>query len=85
MRNPLNRRIRRDIKKEWKKYIVLFLRMTLMIATGSGIFVANDSMLKAVNDYADNTLLSIDDSLYKALSDVRRIRQGISNAQNKKD
>ncbi|MBR3737184.1 MAG: hypothetical protein IKN26_00455, partial [Eubacterium sp.] len=42
-------------------------------------------MLKAVNDYADNTLLSIDDSLYKALSDVRRIRQGISNAQNKKD
>ncbi len=50
MRNPLNRRIRRDIKKEWKKYIVLFLLMTLMIATGSGIFVANDSMLKAVND-----------------------------------
>lgn len=34
-------------------------------------------MLTAVNNYADDTLLAIDDSLYKALSDVRRIRQGI--------
>ena len=41
-------------------------------------------MLNAVNNYADDTLLSIDDALYKALTDVRRIRQGISNAQNKK-
>ena len=42
-------------------------------------------MLNAVNNYADDTLLSIDDSLYKALTDVRRIRQGIMNAQQKKD
>lgn len=40
-------------------------------------------MLSAVNNYADDTLLSIDDALYKALTDVRRIRQGISNAQRK--
>lgn len=40
-------------------------------------------MLTAVNNYADDTLLSIDDSLYKALSDVRRIRQGIMNNQQK--
>ncbi len=40
-------------------------------------------MLTAVNNYADDTLLSIDDSLYKALSDVRRIRQGIMNSQHK--
>ena len=40
-------------------------------------------MLTAVNNYADDTLLSIDDALYKALSDVRRIRDGISNVQNK--
>ena len=40
-------------------------------------------MLTAVNNYADDTLLAIDDSLYKALSDVRRIRQGIMNSQNK--
>ena len=36
-------------------------------------------MLTAVNNYADDTLLAIDDSLYRALSDVRRIRQGMNN------
>ena len=40
-------------------------------------------MLNAVNNYADDTLLSIDDALYKALTDVRRIRDGISDVQNK--
>lgn len=40
-------------------------------------------MLTAVNNYADDTLLSIDDALYKALTDVRRIRDGISNVQHK--
>ena len=40
-------------------------------------------MLNAVNNYADDTLLAIDDALYKALTDVRRIRDGISDVQNK--
>ena len=40
-------------------------------------------MPTAVNNYADDTLLSIDDSLYKALADVRRIRKGIEDTQNK--
>ena len=40
-------------------------------------------MLTAVNNYADDTLLSTDDSLYKALADVRRIRKGIEDTQNK--
>ena len=40
-------------------------------------------MLTAVNNYADDPLLSIDDALYKALTDVRRIRDGISNVQRK--
>ena len=40
-------------------------------------------MLTAVNNYADDTLLSIDDSLNKALADVRRIRKGIEDTQNK--
>ena len=39
-------------------------------------------MLTAVNNYADDTLLAIDDALYKALTDVRRIRQGINNKKN---
>lgn len=39
-------------------------------------------MLTAVNTYADDTLLAIDDALYKALADVRRIRQGINSKKN---
>lgn len=42
-------------------------------------------MLNAVNNYADDTLLSIDEALYKALKDVRRIRDGISDAQKKEN
>lgn len=41
-------------------------------------------MLTAVNNYADDTLLAIDDSLYKALADVRRIRQGIMEKKGNK-
>ena len=37
----------------------------------------------AVNNYADETLLEIDSSLYKALTDVRRIRKGICESQNR--
>ena len=44
---------------------------------------AQNQMLTAVNNYADDTLLEIDDSLYKALSDVRRIRQNIMNSQHR--
>lgn len=40
-------------------------------------------MLTAVNNYADDTLLDIDDALYRALQDVRRIRQNVMNSQNK--
>ena len=41
-------------------------------------------MHTAVNNYADDTLLAIDDSLYKALADVRRIRQGIMEKKGNK-
>lgn len=40
-------------------------------------------ILIAVNNYADETLLEIDSSLYKALTDVRRIRKGICESQNR--
>ena len=33
--------------------------------------------VNAVNNYAEDTLLAIDDALYKALQDVRGIRQNL--------
>ena len=53
MRNPINKRIFRDIAKEWKKYLVLFLLMSFMIGIASGMFVANGSLLAAFNGCYD--------------------------------
>jgi len=53
MRNPLRKRIPREIRREWKKYIVLFLVLTITIGFVSGMFVANDSMETAANEAYD--------------------------------
>ena len=45
MRNPLTKRLPREFKSNFKKYLVLFLLLTLTIGFVSGMFVANDSML----------------------------------------
>ena len=50
MRNPINKRVLRDLVKEWKKYIILVLLMSFMIASASGIFVANGSMMAAIDE-----------------------------------
>ncbi|MBO4637587.1 MAG: hypothetical protein J5685_10620 [Clostridiales bacterium] len=50
MRDPNNKRIFRDLKKDWKRYIVLFLLMSFMIGTASGMFVANGSMMQAIDE-----------------------------------
>lgn len=45
MKNPLNRRLPRELKGEMGKYMVIFLFMMLTIGFTSGYFVANSSML----------------------------------------
>ncbi len=57
MRNPINKRIIRDLAKEWKRYAVLSLLMSFMIGTVSGMLVANGSMLKAFDDSYDKYML----------------------------
>lgn len=50
MKNPLNRRLFRELKDEWGKYLVIFLFMTLTIGFVSGFLVAGDSMMKAYDE-----------------------------------
>ena len=45
--NPLRTRVFRELKTEWRKYIVIFIFLTLMIGFISGVYVANNSMLMA--------------------------------------
>jgi putative ABC transport system permease protein len=46
MRNPLIKRLPRELLKDITKYIVLFFLMTIPIAFISGYMVANDSMIR---------------------------------------
>ena len=50
MKNPLIKRVPRELKGEWHKYLVIFLFLTLIIGFVSGMYVANKSMLKAADE-----------------------------------
>ena len=44
MRNPLNKRLPRDLRQDAGKYVVIFLFLTMLIALVSGFLVADGSM-----------------------------------------
>ena len=50
MRNPLWKRLPKELKSDFGKYIVIFLFMTLTIGFVSGFLVADDSMLAAYDE-----------------------------------
>ncbi len=50
MRNPLSRRIWREIKGETGKYVVIFVFMVALISVASGFFVADVSLKKAYDE-----------------------------------
>ena len=51
IKNPLIRRIPKELIGDWKKYLVVFLFLVLTIGFVSGMYVANESMLTAADDY----------------------------------
>lgn len=53
MKNPLNKRLPREIKEEFGKYLVIFLFMTLTIGFVSGFLVAGGSMKTAYDNSFD--------------------------------
>lgn len=76
MKNPLHKRILRDIRGDLGKYIVLFLFMTFTIGMISGFLVAGESMVDTCNEnfdkynieYGNFELLSeMDDTLKETL------------------
>ena len=53
MRNPLIKRLPREFVGELGKYMVIFLLMTCTIGLVSGFLVADESMMKAYDDFDD--------------------------------
>ena len=45
MKNPLNKRLFRELRTEFGKYAVIFLFMIMTIGLESGDLVASDSMI----------------------------------------
>jgi len=86
MRNPLGKRLKRELLNSLGKYLTLFLLMTLSIGFVSGFLVADNSMILA---YADSfEKYNIEDghfTVQKKLNkaQIRRIEQeGISVFEN---
>lgn len=63
MRNPLIKRIPRELRSDWHKYIVIILFMVIMIGVISGMYVGHDSMLAAV--YGGREKLNIEDGSFE--------------------
>ena len=70
MRNPLRKRYKREIKKEWFKYLVLILILALVIGFVSAEFVGNESMITSLdNSYEDYNIEDGSIEFESALSD----------------
>ena len=63
MKNPLIRRIPRELKSDWHKYLVIIVFMVIMIGVISGMYVGHDSMLAAV--YAGRDELYLEDGSFE--------------------
>ena len=50
MRNPLNRRLPRELARDWAKYAAIFIMMVLLISICSGMRVSNESLKQAYYD-----------------------------------
>lgn len=48
--NPLIKRIPKELIGDWKKYLIVFAFLVLTIGFVSGMYVANESMMKAVDE-----------------------------------
>lgn len=63
MKNPLIKRIPKELKSEWHKYLVIIIFMVVMIGVISGMYVGHDSMLASVYENVDK--LNLEDGSFE--------------------
>lgn len=79
LRNPLNKRLWKDIIRDRKRYIMIFLMLVVTVGFVSGMYVANNSMLTTFEE--NKTLLKLEDGNFELSetldeSAVRAIESG---------
>ena len=73
MKNPLNKRLLRDLKGDAGKYAVIFLLLVLSIGFVSGFLVAGSSMIKAYNDSFEK--YSIEDGNFRTAQPLTKAQK----------
>lgn len=63
VRNPLIKRIPKELISEWHKYFVIICFMVLMIGVISGMYVGHDGMLEAI--YDGREVLNLEDGSFE--------------------
>ena len=80
MRNPLIKRIPRELRSDWHKYFVIIVFMVIMIGVISGMYVGHDSMLAAV--YAGREELNLEDGSFELSKRAsQELLDGISSGE----
>ena len=51
-KNPLHKRVWRDLLRDWKRYLMIFAMLVATIGFVSGMYVGNNSMMTSLNDNA---------------------------------
>ncbi|MBR3629027.1 MAG: ABC transporter permease [Oscillospiraceae bacterium] len=51
--NPLNKRVWRDLLRDWKRYLMIFVMLVVTIGFVSGMYVANHSMMTSLEGNAE--------------------------------
>ncbi|MBR3587709.1 MAG: ABC transporter permease [Oscillospiraceae bacterium] len=73
MRNPLRKRLLRELKEEAGKYAVIFLLMILSIGFISGFLVADNSMITAYNNSFED--YNIEDGHFETQKEMNRAQR----------
>ena len=63
MRNPLIKRVPKELRSDWHKYLVIIIFMVMMIGLISGMYVGHDSMLAAI--YSGRETLNLEDGCFE--------------------
>lgn len=81
-KNPLRKRILRELLGEWRKYLVVSLFLILMIGFISGMYVANESMLTAAEEGAVKYKLENGHFELEKQADAKFLEQLAAGGQN---
>ena len=63
MRNPLIKRVPRELKSDWHKYMVIIIFMVIMIGLISGMYVGHDGMIAAIDESRET--LNLEDGSFE--------------------